>query len=293
MTRLPFLILLAAAWLTPWSARASVTVVDDAGRSVTLAAPAQRIVSLAPSITDMLFAAGAGTHVVGTSRYSEHPQAAAKIPVIGDATMLDLERIVSLKPDIIMVWRSGTPAAQVEKLARLGIPVFYAETTRLTDVAAATRRFGVLAGTEPDAKRQAAAFDAALARLRAQYAGKPRLKVFYQVWDRPLMTIGHAQMIDDAISTCGGSNVFADLAQAAPTVTREAVLARNPDVIVAGGDGTDSLDEWRKTGFLAAVQHHNVIGIDAPTLALPSPSVLPGVETLCRALDGARARAAR
>ena len=272
---------------------ASVTVTDDAGRTVTLPAPAHRLVSLAPSITDALFAAGAGPYVVGTTRYSDHPAAARQVAIIGDATMLDLERIVGLKPDLIVVWRSGTPAAQVEKLVRLGIPVFYAETTRLADVAPATRRFGKLAGTEAAADRNAAAFDAALDKLRATYAGKPRLKVFYQIWDRPLMTIGHAQIIDDAITLCGGSNVFADLSQAAPTVTREAVLARNPDVILGGGDATESLAEWRKTGFLAAVKHANVVTVDAPTLALPSPSILPGVGELCRVIDGARGRAGR
>jgi iron complex transport system substrate-binding protein len=282
--------LLAALVTLP--AFASVTVTDDAGRTVTLPAPAHRIVSLAPNITDALFAAGAGAYVVGTTRYSDHPADAKHVAIIGDATMLDLERIVGLKPDLIVVWRSGTSAAQVEKLMRLGIPVFYAETTRLADVAAATRRFGRLAGTEAAANRDADAFDIALGKLRATYAGKRRLKVFYQIWDRPLMTIGHAQIIDDAITLCGGDNVFADLSRAAPTVTREAVLARNPDVILGGGEAGESLAEWRKTGFLTAVKHDNVLAIDAPTLALPSPSILPSVGELCRVLDGARTRAA-
>jgi iron complex transport system substrate-binding protein len=287
MTRALFL-LLALLFMLP--AVASVSVTDDAGRHVTLAQPAHRIVSLAPSITDALFAAGAGGYVVGTSRFSEHPAAAKDIPVVGDATMLDLERIVALKPDLIVVWRSGTPAAQVDKLIRLGIPVFFAETTRLADIAAATRRFGVLAGTGVEAGRNADAFDARLATLRATYAGKAKVSVFYQVWDRPLMTIGHAQIIDDAITLCGGRNLFADLAQAAPTVTREAVLARDPEVILAGTEAAASLAAWRASAFLAAVKHGNVIALDAPTLVLPSPAILPGVETLCRVLDQARGR---
>lgn len=268
---------------------ASVSVVDDAGRTVTLAAPARRIVSLAPNITDTLFAAGAGAYVVGTSRFTEYPPEARKVPVVGDATTLDLERIVGLKPDIIVIWKSGTPAAQVDKLKQLGIPVFYAETVRLADIAPAVRRFGTLAGTSAVADRAASALDTSLGRLRDAYVGKPRLKVFYQVWDRPLMTIGHAQITDDALSLCGGDNVFGDLAQAAPTVTREAVLARNPDAILGGGDG-GSLDGWRHIAFLAAARHGNVLAVDAPTLALPSPSILPGVQTLCRVLDDARTR---
>jgi iron complex transport system substrate-binding protein len=272
------------------TASAAVTVTDDAGRTVTLKAPAHRIVSLAPNITDALFAAGAGDYVVGTSRFSDHPVEAKRVAIVGDATMIDLERIVGLKPDIIVVWRSGTPAAQVEKLGRLGIPIFYSETTRLADVAPATRRFGTLAGTQAQADRNAAAFDASLARLRADYAGKARLKVFYQIWDRPLMTIGRAQIIDDALDLCGGDNIFADLPQAAPTVTREAVLARDPDVIVSGDGGRDALADWRQSAFLSAVKHDNVIVIDAPTIALPSPSILASVDLLCHELDEARGR---
>ena len=278
------------ALLAAGTANAAITVTDDAGRTVTLAAPAHRIVSLAPNITDALFAAGAGAYVVGTSRFSDHPADAKKVAIVGDATMIDLERIVGLKPDIIVVWRSGTPAAQVEKLSRLGIPIFYSETTRLADVAPATRRFGVLAGTEEVADRNATSFDAALATLRARYSGKARLKVFYQIWDRPLMTIGRAQIIDDALDLCGGDNIFADLSQAAPTVTREAVLARNPDVILSGDGGHDALADWRQSGFLSAVKHGNVMTIDAPTLALPSPSILGSVDLLCHTLDDARTR---
>lgn len=272
------------------TAQAAVSVTDDAGHTLTLPAPAHRIVSLAPNITDALFAAGAGAYVVGTSRFSEHPDAARRIPVVSDATTIDLERIVALKPDVIVAWKSGTPTAQLDRLTRLGIPVFYAETTRLTDIAPAMRRFGILTGTADVAATNAAAFDASLARLRATYAGKKRLKVFYQVWDRPLMTVGHAQIIDDVLDLCGGDNLFADLNQPAPTVTREAVLARAPDVIVAAGGEDGSLDAWKHSTFLPAVRHGNVFVIDAPTLSLPSPSILPGVAVVCHTLDDARKR---
>ncbi|KJV35836.1 cobalamin-binding protein [Luteibacter yeojuensis] len=278
------------ALLATGAAHAAITVKDDAGRNVTLPAPAHRIVSLAPNITDTLFAAGAGAYVVGTSRFSDHPDAAKQVPVVGDATMLDLERIVALKPDLILVWKSGTPAAQVEKLARLGIPIYYSETTRLADIPAATRTFGKLAGTEAMADANAAAFSKALDGLRGTFAGKRRLKVFFQVWDRPLMTVGRAQMISDALDLCGGDNVFNDLTQAAPTVGREAVIARQPDVIMTAGGEGDSLAAWKQGAGLAAAKNGNVVAIDAPTLALPSPSILPSVRTLCVKLDEARAR---
>lgn len=271
-------------------AMAAVSVTDDAGRTVTLPAPAHRIISLAPNITDTLYAAGAGSFVVGTSRFSEHPDAARRIPVVGDATMLDLERIVALRPDVILVWKSGTPAAQVEKLARLGIPIYYAETTRLADIPMATRRFGQLAGTAPVANANANAFAQALDGLRRSYAGKKRVKVFFQIWDRPLMTVGRAQMISDALDLCGGQNIFDDLSQAAPTVGREAVLARRPDVVMTAGGNGDSLDAWAHAASLPAARNGNVMVIDAPTLALPSPSILPSVRTLCMKLDEARKR---
>jgi iron complex transport system substrate-binding protein len=285
------LVLLALLVAGPaFAASTAISVTDDAGRTVTLPAPAHRIVSLAPNITDTLYAAGAGSYVVGTSRFSEHPDAARRVPVVGDATMLDLERIVALKPDLIMVWKSGTPAAQVDKLARLGIPIYYSETTRLADIPAVTRRFGQLAGTEAAASTNATAFAQALDGLRRAYAGKKRLKVFFQVWDRPLMTVGRAQMISDALDLCGGDNLFNDLAQAAPTVGREAVLARNPDVIMTAGGEGDSLAPWMQGSSLAAARRGNVMAIDAPTLALPSPSILPSVRTLCLKLDEARSR---
>jgi iron complex transport system substrate-binding protein len=271
-------------------AMAAVSVTDDAGRTVTLPAPAHRIISLAPNITDTLYAAGAGSFVVGTSRFSEHPDAARRIPVVGDATMLDLERIVALRPDVILVWKSGTPAAQVEKLARLGIPIYYAETTRLADIPMATRRFGQLAGTAPVANANANAFAQALDGLRRSYAGKKRVTVFFQIWDRPLMTVGRAQMISDALDLCGGQNIFDDLSQAAPTVGREAVLARRPDVVMTAGGNGDSLDAWAHAASLPAARNGNVMVIDAPTLALPSPSILPSVRTLCMKLDEARKR---
>lgn len=287
MIRLVALLALLAAGPV---AAANIQVVDDAGHRVTLATPAHRIISLAPNITDTLYAAGAGAYVVGTSRFTEHPDAAKQVPVVGDATMLDLERIVALRPDLIMVWKSGTPAAQVEKLARLGIPIYYAETTRLADIPVATRRFGQLAGTSEAAEASARAFERALGGLRQAYAGKRRVKVFFQIWDRPLMTVGRAQMIADAINLCGGQNIFDDLAQAAPTVGREAVMARQPDVIMTAGGEGDSLAAWKQGGALTAVRTGNVMAIDAPTLALPSPSILPSVRTLCAKLDEARQR---
>lgn len=276
------------AFLIIPTAHASISVTDDAGRSVTLPSPARRIVSLAPSITDTLFAAGAGDRIVGTSRFSNYPTAAASIPVIGDATLLDLEGIVALRPDIILVWKSGTPAAQIDKLRRLGIPLFYVETRRLEDIAPEIRRLGELSGTQGMANPNADAFQASLDRLRSTHAQKQKIRVFYQVWDHPLMTIGHNQIIDDAIDLCSGTNIFKQLDQPAATVTKESVLTKNPDVIIINPEASSA--DWTSYKMLMAVAADNIVKLRAPTIGLPSPSMLPSVDILCHQLDDARQR---
>ncbi|MDE2276887.1 MAG: ABC transporter substrate-binding protein, partial [Burkholderiales bacterium] len=186
--------LLIAAWAWAWTAgaRAAVQAVDDAGQRVTLAQPATRIVSLAPNLTELLFSAGAGAQIVGTVAYSDYPDAARRIPRVGDAVQLDLERIVSLRPDLIVVWQQGNSASQIARLRALGIPVYASEPADFDGIASTLRRFGRLAGTAAQADARAAAFEAAVAALRQRYAGLPPLRVFFQIWPRPLMTVnGH------------------------------------------------------------------------------------------------------
>ena len=269
-----------------------IQVVDDAGRTVTLKVPARRIVSLAPNTTELLFAAGAGAAVVGASRYSDYPEAAKRIPQIGDATMVDLERVLALKPDLLVVWRSGTSAATTAKLSALGVPIYFSEPTRLRDIPDTLRELGLLAGTLPQAERAARAFTARSERLRKAHAGKPPVRVFFQVWEQPLMTIGGRQIIHDAIVLCGGVNIFAALQAPSPTVGREAVISADPQAIVTttyDAQGSDGLEGWRKLHGLRAVRQGHVYALKTPTLGRQSPRTLDGVEMLCRALDDARA----
>ena len=190
----------------------AVRVMDDLSRNVVLAQPAARIVSLAPHITELLFAAGAGEYVVGTVAYSDYPIEAQRIVRIGDNAQLDLERIVALHPDLIVVWLHGNAQRQLEKLVDLGIPGIHNEPRRLDDVAVSIERLGRLAGTELIANNAADTFRARLAELRGNYAGRPPVRLFYQVWDKPLITINGSHLISDVIRLCGGENVFADLA---------------------------------------------------------------------------------
>jgi len=276
-------------------ARADVNVRDDAGASLTLARPAQRIVSLAPHLTELLFAAGAGAQVVGVGAYSDYPPAAAALPQVGDSALLDLERIVALRPDLLVVWRDGNSPLQLQRLATLGIPIYASELSSLADIAGTLRRFGRLAGTERAAEARAAAFERALAELRVRYAGRRELRVFYQIWPRPLLTVNDRHPISEALRLCGARNVFGGLAPLTPTVAEEAVVALDPDAIVTGRVGAssdDPLELWRRLKTLRATRQGALLTVDADTLHRSSDRIVGGVRELCEKLETVRMRRA-
>lgn len=274
-------------------AAGGISVQDDAGQTVTLARPAERIVSLAPHATEMLFAAGAGDRVMGAVEHSDYPPQAQKLPRVGRYESLDLETIVALKPDLVMAWRSGNPPHQVNRLKELRLTVFLSEPRRLEDIPATLERLGILAGTERTANAAAAAFRTELARLHEHYGGRRPVSVFYEVWNRPLMTVSGEQIISQVITLCGGRNVFADLPTLAPQVDREAVLAADPEAIVGGGMGEtrpEWLDEWRAWPQLRAVRRGNLFFVPPDLIQRPTPRILEGARLLCEQLDQARAR---
>ncbi|KVN01512.1 cobalamin-binding protein [Burkholderia diffusa] len=294
--RLAALASLAALVYTPF-AHAAVTARDDAGNTVTLPAPAQRVISLAPHATELVYAAGGGAKLVGAVTYSDYPPAAQSVPRVGDNKALDLERIAALKPDLIVVWRHGNAERQTDALRALHIPLFFSEPKHLDDVATSLHRLGTLLGTEPAADAAAASFSRDIAALRARYAARPPVSMFFQVWDRPLTTLNGAHLFNEVITLCGGRNVFAALKPLAPTVTDEAVLAANPEAIVttsAGATRSDaplpSLARWRAWPALTAVARNNLFAIDGDLLTRPSPRIAQGAAALCEDLDAARAR---
>ena len=179
-----------------------------------LAAPARRIVSLVPHATENLFAAGAGDRIVGVVEYSDYPEAAKRITRVGDYAHPDLEAIAALKPDLVVVWQSGQ-AALAHRFTRLGLPVFQTQPDRLEDIPENIEKFGRLAGSEAVARRVAADFRQRLAALRQRYSARPNVAVFYQTWNRPLLTVGGSQIISDVIRLCGATNLFARLAASA------------------------------------------------------------------------------
>ncbi|MGF6982899.1 iron complex transport system substrate-binding protein [Paraburkholderia atlantica] len=287
----------AALALTALSAHAAVTVTDDSGATVTLAAPAQRVISLAPHVTELLYAAGGGPKMVGAVSYSDYPPEAKQLPRVGDNKALDLERIVALKPDLIVVWRHGNAQRQLERLRELHVPLFFSEPRRLDDIAVSLTKLGQLLGTSTSADAAAAVYRDDIARLRARYANRPVVSVFYQVWDRPLMTLNGEHMISDVIALCGGRNVFADLQPLVPTVSTEAVLAANPQAIVTAAPGATQpdttlpqLDAWRAWPRLAAVANNNLFAIDGDLINRPAPRIAQGARQLCEDLELARSR---
>lgn len=292
MKRLCALLLLC--WLK--AVQAEVVVTDDAGHTLKLPRPAQRIVSLAPHLTELLFAAGAGGQVVAAVEYSNYPEAAKALPRIGSYAALDLERIAALKPDLVMAWGSGNPPGPVAQLRRLGIPVFVSEPQRLEDIGPSLVRLGDLAGTEAVARHAADAFEARRTTLTARYADRRPVTVFYEIWNQPLMTVGGTHIISAAMALCGGRNVFDAVRQPAATVGLEAVLATDPEAIVASGMGEsrpDWLDDWQRWPQLTAVKRGNLFFVPPDLLQRHTPRILDGAERLCAALDAARRRAAQ
>jgi iron complex transport system substrate-binding protein len=273
-------------------ALAAIRVTDDTGATVELATPARRIVSLAPHATELLFAAGAGAHVVGVLKGSDAPSEATSLPVIGDVNGLDLERIIALAPDLVVTWPYTTPG-QVALLRARGIAVFTTDAHRVEDIARDLELLGTLAGTSDVAMRVASDFRRRAADFAARAAGRRSVKVFYQVASAPIFTIGGGHLIDRALAECGGVNVFADARIPAPQVDIEAVLARRPDVIVAATAGARRpawLDEWREWPQLPAVRLDNLVVVDADRLHRAGPRFIDGMAQLCDALATARRR---
>jgi iron complex transport system substrate-binding protein len=264
---------------------------DDLGRTVEVGPPPLRIVSLTPGATEMLFAAGAGAQLIATVEYSSEPPAARAVPRIGDVAAVDLERLVVLRPQVVIAWPAGGNPAQRAKIAALGIPLYQQQVTRLAELPGSLRRLGVLAGTQAVAERAAAALEARLAALERSYAAPVaegrRLSVLLQVWNRPIYTVGGRHLMSDALALCGARNVFGDLPEAGPLVDTEAVIARNPDIILAAappGEGAAWVADWQRFPSLAAVRNHRVVAFEDQALSRLGPSVIDATEDLCRTI---------
>lgn len=286
-----FILLIAGLGLAH-STYAEIKLQDDSGQWLQLQQAPQRIISLSPHITELLFAAGAGQKIVGASEYSDYPEAARRIPRIGGA-LLDLEAIAALRPDVIVAWADGNPPAQLQRLKQLSVPIYLSSQKRLDDIPLTLERLGQLAATSATAQTAAAQFRQELARLRKTYTGHSKVRVFYQVWDAPLLTINGRHIISDALATCGGVNIFAKLPALTPNISLENVLQADPDAIVSSSQDSQEparLKAWRRWQQLSAVRNQHLFFVNADEIDRPAPRMLLGVAQLCGLLDQVRAK---
>lgn len=258
------------------------------GASATPTDAPSRVVTLAPHLAELVFAAGAGERLVGVTAYTDYPVAAAALPRIGDAFRVDMERIAVLDPDLILAWQEGTPRPLIERLRELGYAVMVLRTRSVGDVAGGIRRIGERLGTSRAAERAAGEF---LREFRSAVAGhedERPLRVFYQVASRPLYTVNGSHFISEIIRLCGGQNVFSDLDELAPVVSVESVLSRDPQVILAPAGAPDVLERWRAWQSVAAVRAGNLRTVAPDTLARPSPRLVQGAAHICAAIEASR-----
>ena len=278
------------SWL-PNTAISEIRIQDDLGNTIHLAQPAQRIISLAPHATELLFAAGAGNKLVGVSEYSDYPPAARHIARIGGHNSFDLERILALQPDLIIGWHSGNTPRTLQTIAALGFPIYHSEPRQLQDIPHTIEQLGKLAGTSHTAQMQADFFRLQLQKLASQYQHKATIRVFYQIWHQPLLTLGGQHLINEVIRLCGGENIFVDLKLLSASVSQEDILLRNPDIIITSGGGRH--DEawaaaWQRWPQLTAVETGQIHAIHPDLLQRPTLRLLHGASAICQALDSVR-----
>ncbi len=272
---------------------------DDAGHELSFERPATRVITLAPSLTELVFAAGGGNAVVAVDSNSDYPGATRTIPRIGDAARLDVERIVALKPDLVVVWRHGNTNRELDQLEAAGLRLFRIEPQRLDEVALAIERLGRVLGKEAVAGPAAESLRDSIAALRRGHAKDAVVRVFYQVWSNPLMTINRRQIVNEVIELCGGRNVFAGLAPLVPQVATESVLAADPEAILTADEhGSSALLRrdvhapafavWRRYPALAATKGRWFYTLNGDAISRQGPRIAAGAAAVCEALDEVR-----
>jgi iron complex transport system substrate-binding protein len=255
-------------------------------------APAARIVTLAPHLAEMAYAAGAGDRLVGTVAFSDEPAAARALPRVGDAFRVDYEQVLALRPDLVLGWTSGNPAPVLARLRGLGLRVVDLEPATLDDIGSQIALIGQLAGTPGPSGEAAREWAAGLAALRDRGRGARPVTVFYQVAAQPLVTVTDAHFLGQVLRLCGGQNIFGGLPGLAPVVDREAVIAARPEVIFvslpASPGGESPAGAWRQWSDIPAVAGNRIVEVDPAVMSIPGPRLLGGIGRLCDALDGAR-----
>jgi len=279
-------------WQRPAQAD-TVCATDDTGAKVCLGQPANRIATLSPGATELVWAAGAGDKVVAVVSYSDYPEAAKEVVSVGSHTRIDLERLIKLQPDLVIGWVTGNPPEQLEAFRDLGLPVFSIEPRTFEAVSHTIERLATLAGTEDAGFAEAERFRQGIAQVSRQYQNAEPVPVFYQVWDQPLMTVNNEHLIGKVITLCGGVNVFGELERLVPRISAEAVIGANPEAILAGGMGEENrhwLTRWEEFPGIEATARSNLYFIPPSLVQRPTPRMLEGSRLFCEKLDTARAK---
>jgi iron complex transport system substrate-binding protein len=256
-----------------------------------LPAQAQRIVTMAPFLTELVFAAGAGDKLVGVAAHSNYPAQARSLPVVADATGANREALLHLKPDLVLAWRTGTPLHAIESLRVAGVPILVMEGARIDDVPKLLRHIGALAKSAASAEEAARRFEKELAGLRETHASRRPVSAMFEIWHAPLMTIAGNHYMTDALEACGGRNVFADVAGIAPEISLESVVAKDPEAIIGAGSALDESvfrKNWARFGSLQAVKQGALIHLNADTIQQQTPRLIEGVKAICAGLEKVR-----
>lgn len=251
----------------------------------------KRIIALSPHAVEMLYAIGAGEHVVATISHADYPEQAKAIEVIGDHRGITLEKLISLKPDLVVTWPSGNKINQIEQIKKLGFNVVASNPTTLDEIASDIRHLGKVTGYEVRANQVADKFEQELAAITKQYQSHTPVKVFYQLWSKPLMTVSKGSWINQFITRCGGVNVFNDADSPYPKVSTENVLLTGAQVILVPEDKQTrghELYNWQQWQLLPAVKNKQIYHPDAKVLHRPTPRVLTPMKQVCEFIDKAR-----
>jgi iron complex transport system substrate-binding protein len=285
------LLTLTLAALAAPAAHADLRVTDDSGHVVALTAPAKRVVSLGPHLTELAYAVGAGEAVVGVIRYSDFPEATKALPIVGDAHAIDFERIVQLKPNLVLVWGSGLNERHKARLRSLGLPVYESEIRHAQGIADTLRRLGTLLGHADSGEAAARRFESQWQGLAERHRGKAPVRVFWQLWHEPLMTINREHLISEAMRACGGVNVFADLPLLTPSVSWEAAVRADPQLIATSGRAEDKARDfaaWQRFSTVSAVKQQRYASIDGNLIGRMGPRFVDGAAALCEAIERTR-----
>ncbi|HUQ28613.1 MAG TPA: helical backbone metal receptor [Usitatibacter sp.] len=278
----------------PLAATAQVSIRDDLNRPVFVRSKPQRIVTLAPFLTELVYAAGAGDHVIGVPKLSDFPPDARKVPHIGTGAEFSLAQLATFKPDLVLAWRDGIRKEEIERISAFGATVFAASARSLEDVPRLLKAIGLLTGN--DVTAAVAEYEAKIERLKLENANKRRISAFLELWNRPLTTISGTHFMTEALDICRADNVFKDLPGSAPQITIDELYEKDPFVIVGAGSATN-VDEfrsnWNVRQGLNAVKDNRLIFVDTDTFQRPTPRTPEAIAQLCVALDTVRPASAR